>query len=149
MRVIQLMRRSPQTCSAGDTLSKAAQKMWQRDCGCLPVVDAEGRGRLVGIVTDRDICMSALLQDKPLSTLLIADAMATDVKTCHSYDSAAHAETMMREAQVRRLPVVDAGVLVGMLTLADLARAAAREQCSPHRRVTADEVGTTLASICR
>jgi CBS domain-containing protein len=55
----------------------------------------------------------------------------------------------MREARIRRLPVVnDDGRLVGLLSLADLAREAAREQCSPRKNLTGDEVGITLASIC-
>jgi CBS domain-containing protein len=149
MRTDQLMITGVQTCTSGDTLGQAAQQMWSHDCGCLPVVDPEHGGQIVGIITDRDICMCALFQSKPLSSLLVADAMAKDVRTCHPADSTVSAEQIMREAKVRRLPVVDdSGKLVGILSLADLAREAAREQCSPRKRITGDEIGLTLASIC-
>jgi CBS domain-containing protein len=149
MRVSQLMSTPIRTCSASDTLADAAQHMWSSDCGCLPVVEPGDSGRVVGVITDRDICMCALFQGKPLSEVPVADAMARDVRTCHPADATIVAERMMREARIRRLPVVDdEGKLVGMLTLADLAREAAREQCSPRKQVTGDEVGITLASIC-
>lgn len=150
MHVNELMRTSIRTCNAADTLGKAAQAMWDNDCGCLPVVDAEGSGRVIGMITDRDICMSALFHGKPLSELRVADTMATDVRTCRPTDTAVIAEGVMSDARIRRLPVVDEhGILVGMLTLADLAREAAREQYSPRQQVTGNEVGITLASICR
>ena len=150
MRVDELMTTSIQACTAGDSLGRAAQQMWNGDCGCLPVVDADGSGRVVGIITDRDVCMSALFQGKPLSDLRVADAMTTEVRTCRPADAIFTAEGAMSEARVRRLPVVnDNGVLVGMLGLADLAREAARQQCSPHQQITGSEVGITLASICR
>jgi CBS domain-containing protein len=149
MIVRQLMKTSIRTCHADDTLATAAQAMWEHDCGCLPVVDAAGGASVVGMITDRDICMCALLQGKVLSQLRVSDAMATDVVTCRPTDTLVAAEVLMREARIRRLPVVDDhGVLAGMLTLADLAREAAREQCSPHQHVTGDDVGITLASIC-
>jgi CBS domain-containing protein len=136
------------TCSAGDTLAEAAQRMWSSDCGCLPVVDRDANDRVIGVITDRDICMSALFQGKPLAQLPVAGAMAREVRTCNPADATFAAERVMREARIRRLPVVDDdGSLVGMLTLADLAREAAREQCSPRKQVTGDEVGITLATI--
>ncbi len=149
MRVSELMNTEIRTCAASDTLDLAAQRMWSNDCGCLPVIDAEKRDQVVGIITDRDICMSALFQGKPLSGLHVADAMARNVKTCRQTDTTGSAGTVMREARIRRLPVVnDDGRLVGLLSLADLAREAAREQCSPRKNLTGDEVGITLASIC-
>ncbi len=149
MRVSQLMNTQVQTCLASDTLDLAAQRMWSNDCGCLPVVEQDGNDQVIGIITDRDICMSALFQGKPLSGLHVADAMARNVRTCRQTDTTGSAETVMREARIRRLPVVnDDGRLVGLLSLADLARAAAREQCAPRKQLTGDEVGITLASIC-
>jgi CBS-domain-containing membrane protein len=123
--------------------------MWTYDCGSLPVIDTDGAQRIVGMITDRDICMSALFKGRPLNELIVSDAMAKDVKTCRPTDSLSAAERIMRDAQIRRLPVVDNdGALVGMLTLADLALASARARTSPKKELTGNEVGMTLASIC-
>ena len=150
MRVEQLMTKQVSTCGPDDTLERAAQLMWDHDCGCIPVCAGEGRRKTVGIITDRDICMSALFQGKALRDLHVADAMAKTVRTCRPESSLVEAEQTMREARIRRLPVLDKnGDLVGMITLADLAREADREQTSPRQEVTGDEVGATLASICK
>jgi CBS domain-containing protein len=78
--------------------------------------------------------------------------MANEVRACNPGDSLAEAEAIMREAQVRRLPVVDRGErLLGLLSLADLAEEAAheRERRGRKREITEAEVGETLAAICR
>jgi CBS domain-containing protein len=149
MRVSQLMNTRVHTCHASDSLDLAAQRMWSNDCGCLPVLEPDGSGQVIGIITDRDICMSAMFQGKPLASLSVSEAMARNVRTCRQSDTTGSAETVMREARIRRLPVVnDDGALVGVLSLADLAREAAREQCAPHKHLTGDEIGITLAAIC-
>jgi CBS domain-containing protein len=123
--------------------------MWDHDCGCLPVSSGDGVERVVGVITDRDICMSALFQNKPLRELRVADAMAKHVQVCRPRDSLADAEMAMREARIRRLPVVDTDdVLVGIISLADLAQEAARERAATTREITESEVGDTLATIC-
>lgn len=148
MRVEKLMTKQVTTCGADDTLDRAARLMWDHDCGCLPVCD--GVNRVLSMITDRDICMSALFQGKPLRELRVSDAMAKKVRVCRAGDSLVDAERTMREAQIRRLPVVDEqGALAGMITLADLAREAEREQTAPTQEVTGDEIGVTLASICQ
>jgi CBS domain-containing protein len=124
--------------------------MWDHDCGCLPVADGDGVTRVVGVITDRDICMCALFQSKPLQELRVSDAMAKQVQTCRPSDSLADAEKTMREARIRRLPVVDEeGALVGMISLADLAQEAARERAATSQEITETEVSDTLAAICQ
>jgi CBS domain-containing protein len=149
MRVEQLMTKTVQSCRPHDSLEHAAQLMWSYDCGCLPVCAADGVSGVVGVVTDRDICMRALFQGKPLHGLRVADAMATQIVACHPSDAVADAEIAMRKAQVRRVPVVDEqNALVGIVSLADLAREADREQTAPHPEVTEEEITDTLAAIC-
>ena len=148
MRITRLMTTKVESCRPDESLSQAAERMWTHDCGCLPVLDPDGTGRVIGMVTDRDICMSAMFQGRPLHDLCVADAMSKDVRTCRPTDSVHVAERIMQESQIRRLPVVDDdGCLIGLLTLADLAREAAREQSSPKKDLTGDEIGMTLASI--
>jgi CBS domain-containing protein len=123
--------------------------MWEHDFGCLPVSGGDGVARVVGMITDRDICMCALFQNKPLRELRVTDAMAKHVQVCRPSDSLADAEMAMREARIRRLPVVDKDdVLVGIISLADLAQEAARERAATTREITESEVGDTLATIC-
>jgi CBS domain-containing protein len=151
MRVSELMSRQVQSCRPGDSLEQVARIMWEYDCGGVPVCAGNGITRVVGVITDRDICMCALLQGRPLRELSVSTALADrKLHACQPGDSLDRAERMMREARVRRLPVVDAaGSLVGMLSLADIAREASREQSLEHREVTELEVNETLAAICR
>ncbi|HLS79879.1 MAG TPA: CBS domain-containing protein [Steroidobacter sp.] len=150
MRVDQIMTKQVSRCSPDQTLAEAAQLMWDHDCGCLPVCTGNGASRIVGVITDRDICMSALFKGKPLHELRVSDAMSTQLQTCRPDDSVADVEKKMREAKIRRLPVVDEqGALVGMVSLADLAREAARENALPEQEITEMEVGDTLAAICQ
>ena len=150
MRVEQIMTRQVKFCGANDTLATAAQIMWDGDCGCLPVCDVDGANRVIGVITDRDICMSALFESKPLRDLAVAATMAKQVVTCKSTDTVAAVEKTMSEAQVRRLPVVDEqGALVGIVALADIAREAARERHIGTREVMDSEVRETLYGICK
>jgi len=149
VRVDTIMTTQVHTCSAADTLAEAARLMWDRDCGCLPVCAAENATRVVGMITDRDICMAALFAGRPLHELRVAEAMSRQLLACRSDDSLLDAENAMRRARIRRLPVVDEhGILIGIISLADLAREAAREDTHPKRDVTEAEVSGTLAAIC-
>jgi CBS-domain-containing membrane protein len=149
MRVDQLMTKQVQSCQPEDTLDRAAQLMWDHDCGCLPVCTGNGARRALGVITDRDICMCALFHGEPLRALRVSDAMAKQVCVCRPGDSLAAAEQVMRDAHIRRLPVVDEqGALIGMISLADLAREAAREETQPQQEITETEIGYTLAAIC-
>jgi CBS domain-containing protein len=121
MKVQEVMSTEVQACSPNDTLNRAAQIMWERDCGAVPVVDDDLR--VVGMLTDRDVCMSAYTTGLPLSQIPVSTASAKAVYLCKASDSVQVAENVMRLAQVRRIPVVDDdGRLCGLLTLADLAR---------------------------
>jgi CBS domain-containing protein len=150
MRVKDIMTKQVTSCGPDDTLDRAAQLMWDKDCGLLPICARDGINRVVGVITDRDICMSALFQGKALSELRVADAMARQVQVCRPGDTFADAEESLRTLQLRRLPVVDdAGALVGIITLADLAREAARERKTKVKDITEAEVGDTLARVCQ
>lgn len=150
MRVQELMTTQVTSCSPEDSLERCAQLMWENDCGALPVSAGDGAKRTVGMITDRDITMSALFQHKTLKDLQVKDAMAKSVETCHASDSVGQAEKIMREARVRRLPVLDgSGSLVGMISLADLAKEAYRERMRERKDVTETEIGSTLAAIVK
>lgn len=146
MNVSQVMCRSVVTCSPDDTLDAAASKMWNLDIGCLPVVD--GENRVVGMLTDRDVCMAAYTKGLSLKDLRVDSAMAHKVYTRQVNDRVQDVEAIMRRYRVRRVPVVDAdGRLVGLVALNDLVREAANERTRRHPDVPADEVICTLATI--
>ena len=148
MNVERLMNKSVVTCAPEDTLDQVAALLWEWDYGMLPVCDS-GTKELRGTITDRDICMHAHLKNRALAQMQVADAMSDRVRTCLSTDSLAEAEAIMRLARVRRLPVVDVkGHLVGIISLADLAREAAREDKLERPDLTLLEVGETLSRIC-
>ncbi len=147
MKVDELMAKDVKTCGPRATLNVAAQIMWETDCGSVPVV-GDG-GEVVGMVTDRDICMAAYTRGAPLWNITVESAMSKEVHLCHPGDTVATAEEIMRRCQVRRLPVVDqSGHLVGLLSLADIARQAERERRRKKKSVTAAEVLDDLAAIC-
>lgn len=151
MNIEQLMTHEVKACTEADTLNRAAQLMWEFDCGCIPVIRANGDGRLVGIVTDRDIAMAAYTQGKQLWAIPVGTAMSHQVVACHADDGINQAEMLMRENRVRRLPVVDQNErVVGMLSLNDLAREAQREAAAGMRAEVSEEgVSQTLASVCK
>ncbi len=147
MNVGQLMTQNIRACRLEDTLDIAAQIMWDNDCGCVPVIDAHRR--VVGMLTDRDICMAAYTQGGSLRMLRVSSAMSKKVYSCKPEDTLAAAEELMRANLIRRLPVTDAeGHLVGIISLNDIAREAQSERTRAKKEITIDEVGLTLAAIC-
>jgi CBS domain-containing protein len=150
MKVEQLMTREVKACTAEEMLTAPAEIMWNHDCGTVPVVSTDGNGRVVGIITDRDVAMAAYTQGKPLWQIPVSVAMTSKVVTCRLDDGVSRAQQLMRENRVRRLPVVDqSGKLAGMISLGDIAREAERERSSPRKEVAAQDVGETLAAISR
>jgi CBS domain-containing protein len=150
MKVEDLMTRQVHCCRRHDPLGEPARIMWERDCGCVPVLEADGSGRVVGMITDRDVCMAAYTKGRPLDQIGVEEVMSRRVVSCGPRDDVKEAEAAMQRAQVRRLPVVDAeGRLVGLLALADLAGATAGERRGRKGAVTQKEVVATLEAICR
>lgn len=147
MRVNDVMTAQAVTCRTSDTLAQAAQLMWDHDCGCIPIVDDDQH--VVGMVTDRDVCMAGLHAGQPLREIQVHEAMAHDPVTCRPDDDVSEAQEVMGKARVRRLPVTDAaGRLVGVLSLHDLALAAAQER-RWFSGVTMRDVARTFAEVSR
>jgi CBS domain-containing protein len=143
MRIEDLMTRNVHTCFADDTLEQAAHAMWDWDIGCLVVIDPHRRP--IGMITDRDLAMAAYTQGVPLRDALVSSAMATQLITCYPGTSVHELEIKLQEAQIRRVPVVNsAGILIGIVTLADIAHSAQMSR-SPITELPA--VATTLAGI--
>src|SRR5947199_9628145 len=105
MLVESLMTRDAESARPESTLAEAAAVMWRRDCGIVPVTD-EG-GRVVGVVTDRDICMALSMRGQRAAEVRVSEVMARGVETCTPVDDVREALEAMARRQVRRLPVVD------------------------------------------
>lgn len=148
MNVDQCMTRDPRTCRAHDSLERAAQIMWEGDCGCVPVVDDDSK--VIGIITDRDICMAAYTRGAPLYSLSVESTMAREVIGCRPGDSLEMALKSMRLRQVRRLPVLDAqGGLLGMLSVTDVVRQATAQGRPRSSSLSAEEVLSAFSVIGR
>jgi CBS domain-containing protein len=122
-RLGTLMTAPVWTCSPEDSLAQVAQILWEHDCGVVPVVDAQHRP--CGMVTDRDVCMGAYTKGKALHAIRVSEVMSPHVHSCSVNDPLLRAIGTMVEAQVRRVAVISGdGQLVGILSLADVARTA-------------------------
>jgi len=149
MYVSEIMSTKVASCVETDTLADVARLMVEADCGAIPVVAQRVSPRPIGIVTDRDICLAAYRTGKSLGEIRVHDAMTGEVRTCRGDATTGEAEYVMRDARVRRLPVVDErGALIGILSLADLAREAEHERRLSRPEVDRIEIGAALAAIC-
>jgi CBS domain-containing protein len=148
MKVKELMTSEAKSCNVFTTLNGAAQIMWDNDCGFVPIADNEGR--VIGVITDRDICMAAYLQGAALTGAPVTSAMSKQVFSCRPDDDVSTAEEIMREKQVRRLTVLDSqNRLVGIISLNDIAREGERELSGKvARQVTDTEITRLMAAVC-
>lgn len=145
MKIDKLIVKNVLTCYPEDDLSAPARGMWEGDCGSIPVVDSWSR--VIGMITDRDICMAAYTQGKPLREIRVQDVMSKTVVSCKTTDSLEQAEELMRRNKVRRLPVLDAEKkLVGLLSLNDIARGA-RSEPPASRAARLQDAGQLLAEV--
>ena len=150
MKVKDIMTTNVRKCFTSDSLATAAQLMWEHDCGCVPVLNEDAR--VVGMITDRDICMAAFFQGTPLSGIKVSTVMSRQLFDCTSDDDLSAAERIMREKKVRRLPVLNQdGRLVGLVSLSDIARRADDEYArgAVNRYVTDAEVARLAAAVSK
>lgn len=143
MQVQEIMSKPAVTCRPSDTLNTAAQRMWEHDCGAIPVV--HDNGSITGVITDRDICMAAYTQGRALSEIPVSSAMAKQVFSCRAGDSIESVDRLMADKQIRRVPVLDASERpIGIVSVNDLARHAALQK----KNGLDKELVLTLAAIC-
>lgn len=121
MKVSDLMNSSVITIAPEESAALAARLISRHNVGSLPVCG--GDGRLRGIVTDRDIVLRCVAPEEDPAQTPVRDIMTRNCAVASPEDDLAEAARLMAESQVRRLPVTREGKLVGMLSLADLARA--------------------------
>ena len=148
MNVADLMTTPVMSCSYDDDAQRAAQIMWDNDCGALPVLDEQGH--LAGMITDRDICMAAYTRGQALWQIPVSAVMTAHVHRVHESDTLEAAERVMKDARVRRVPVLDGGgKLAGILSMNDLARNARHASGRAHKAdgLSSESIMQTLAAI--
>jgi len=144
MKVQDVMTDEVQTCSPETNLATVAMQMWKGDFGAMPVV--AGR-KVVGMITDRDICIAAATKHRDPANIRVKEVISGQVFGCSCDTDIHEALKIMQHKQVRRLPIIspEDGRLQGILSINDLALTATTERKSA---LSAEDVENTLRAIC-
>jgi CBS domain-containing protein len=122
MKVKDAMHAGCEWVSPETSLTEVAKRMARRDIGSIPVGEND---KLIGMVTDRDICCKAVANGQDIKQLTARDVMTTGIVWCRDSDDLQDAADLMESKQIRRLPVIDKNKrMVGMLSLGDISHAA-------------------------
>jgi CBS domain-containing protein len=125
MKVKDVMHRGTEWVPPQTPIAEVAQRMRDLDIGAIPVGDND---RLVGMVTDRDICCRGVADGQSIGSLTARDVMSEGIFYCRDEEDLEDALRIMEQKQVRRLPVIDDNKrMVGMLSLGDIGDAASHE----------------------
>jgi len=139
MRVDELMTKDVSFCNPATNAAVAAELMWNRDCGVLPVL--EDSGRVIGIVTDRDLFIALGTQNRRAADLPVGEIMRQGPSVCAPGDDLRHALKTMAKEHIHRLLVTDeSGALKGILSMDDVVLRT--------DSVFKDDVIRTLKAIC-
>ena len=146
MKVQEIMTSDVQCCGPDTNLVAAAKMMWDSDCGALPVLNVQGQ--VMGMITDRDICMAAATKNKPASDITVWETVSGKVYTCHMSDDVHTALDIMKRGKVRRLPVVDEdGVLQGIVAMNDFVLLAGEAKGEKAPGLSYEDVVRTMKAI--
>ena len=142
MKVQDVMTYNVQSCRPETNLAQAAMQMWRGDFGVMPVV--ADTGKVVGVITDRDICMAAATKHRDPAAIRVKEVISGHVYGCSPDTDIREALKIMQQKQVRRLPIISAegGRLEGILSMNDLALKAGKAELS------AEHVENTQRAIC-
>jgi CBS-domain-containing membrane protein len=119
MKVKEVMTPDARAIWITESLAAAAKEMWENDCGILPIIK-DGK-KVVGMITDRDICMATAIRDRAPSSISVEEVMNGNIFSASPEDEVARALKIMREHKIRRLPVLNTeGELEGILSMNDI-----------------------------
>ncbi len=136
MKVKDVMKTNVGFCSTEDSLMKAAQVMRHRDCGVVPIVDEDKK--VVGMLTDRDLCLAVVARNRKASDVKTKELLRGKAVVCAADDKLEDALRKMRKYQVKRLAAIDAGgELVGILSVTDVLQLAAGKDKKLKKKVYA------------
>jgi CBS domain-containing protein len=147
MKVKDLMTPDAKACWITESLADAAKAMWENDCGILPVIK-DGR-KVVGLITDRDICMATAMQERNPSGISVEEVMTGEVYATAPDEDIHQALATMQEHKIRRLPVVDPeGELKGILSMNDIVLKAKETAGKKVPQLGYADVVKTYKAIC-
>lgn len=146
MKVKEVMTPDAKAIWITESLADAAKEMWENDCGILPIIK-DGR-RVVGMITDRDICMATAMKDRNPSSISVEEVMSRKIYAAKPEESVEHALETMRGHRIRRLPVLNPeGELEGILSMNDIVlKAKTRNGKKP--QIDYADVVRTYQAIC-
>ena len=147
MKVKEVMTAGAKSCMLETSLADAASLMWENDCGVLPVVGVEDK--VVGLITDRDICFGAATKNRAPSEIAVGEVIAGEVFACGPEDDIQEALKTMRRERVRRLPVVgEGGTLQGIVSMNDVVLKAEEQSNGKAPELSYGDVVQTYKAIC-
>lgn len=121
MKVNEIMTAAPTCCSRDEKVQQAANIMRDLNVGVVPIVESETDDTLVGLVTDRDICLGVVARGIDPTSAGVESCMSEDVVSCQAEDSVEKVVALMQKHQIRRVPVVDSeNHIEGIVSLADI-----------------------------
>ncbi len=148
MKVKDVMTPNAKAIWLTESLADAAKLMWENDCGVLPIIQ-DGR-RVVGLITDRDICMGSAMRDTNPSTISVEEVMTGQVHGIKPEDNIDQALQLMQQYQVRRLPVINPeGELEGILSMNDIVLHAKAPDAAVQDAIDYGDVVKTYQAICQ
>jgi CBS domain-containing protein len=122
VKVREIMSANPVCCVATDTAQHVAQIMRAKNVGSVPVVDNLQSRKLLGMITDRDLCLAIIAQGLNPTNTAIKPYLTAQAHSCREGENIETCARLMQEHQVRRIPVVDSdGRVIGIVAQADLA----------------------------
>lgn len=122
MKVREIMTPDPVCCIPEDNAQKVAAMLRDQDIGSMPVVLDQSSRKLVGVITDRDLCCKLVAEGLTPATTKIDRIFSLQPVSCRDGENVAACEQLMQEHQIRRIPVVDGeGRCIGIVSQADLA----------------------------
>ena len=144
MKVQDVMTDEVQSCAPETNLATVAMQMWRGDFGAMPVV--AGR-KVVGMITDRDICMAAATKHRDPANIRVKEVISGQVYGCSCDTDIHEALKIMQQKQVRRLPIItpEDGRLQGIVSMNDVAL---KTQAGREVELSAEDVEQTLRAIC-
>jgi len=144
MKVSEAMTPNPVCCVPSDSAQNVALALRDGDVGSMPVVDDRQSRKLVGMITDRDLCCSVLAQGLDAKSTTIQKFVSTNPVVSRDSDNLDSCERLMQEHQIRRIPVVDGeGRVIGIVSQADIALKATPETVAKTVAQVSKRKGTT------
>lgn len=148
MKVKEVMTPDAKAIWLTESLADAAKLMWENDCGVLPIIK-DGR-KVVGLITDRDICMAAAMRDRNPSGISVEEVMTGQVYAVTPEDNIDRALQVMQEHRIRRLPVINPeGELEGILSMNDVVLNAKAPDGAAEDSIDYQTVVKTYKAICQ